>query len=273
MNEKDFTTIATEEISIYGGANRTMSIEVAIGAPIYDGSGDAFGWRCQYRYGCDGNFVCNTVYGEDSIHALYSAIVVAGAQLKMQINAGTFIAPGHERMPNYGFPKWAPFKSYVDGNRHSQPVLPEPPSRGAPEANTSTEEPHGHAAQQNSASATPGDTSSSKDINPSKTRYLGTVIASRQFIYGTATGDRYHVNYYVGIPQFNLKAGNWRCKYELVGPSGNVRRFMIGVGSLDALVLALCFAPTELVSSQLYPNEAQLLWPQLGNFGFPHVPY
>ncbi len=114
MNDEHFISIARDTIAINGSSHRNGLIEVDISAPVFDRDTEAFGWRCQYRYGCNGSYVVNTVMGEDSVQALVSAIVVAGAQLKMHINAGTFIAPEYDRLQSFGFPDWAPYKAYFD---------------------------------------------------------------------------------------------------------------------------------------------------------------
>ncbi len=272
MNDEHFISIARDTIAINGSSHRNGLIEVDISAPVFDRDTEAFGWRCQYRYGCNGSYVVNTVMGEDSVQALVSAIVVAGAQLKMHINAGTFIAPEYDRLQSFGFPDWAPYKAYVDT---SFSHAPSPVQNAAHSISASGVRSSEHDSNPSEFNAYPpacvSGTENAANRSP-KRSYIKNVIASRQFIYRDDAGKDYYVDFCLGKPQFDQRSSNWKCKYELTGPNDNVRRYMIGCESLDSLVMALCFAPTELVCSRLYPDGARLIWPQLANFGFPYVP-
>lgn len=89
-----------------------------------------------------------------------------------------------------------------------------------------------------------------------------TVFAERTFeLDGAPLAVRFH-------PPFLAPGGEYRCAYEICWPARQTRRSSAGIDGIQALLLAMRLAHSELVESEAY-KAGRLTLHETGNLNLP----
>ena len=78
-----------------------------------------------------------------------------------------------------------------------------------------------------------------------KTMALGEIIASRELVFVSGSGTRDAAKVAIGMP-VNVPGEHWRCPYRIEGPGFATDFAMVGIDSMQALILTLHTIDVEL---------------------------
>jgi len=74
---------------------------------------------------------------------------------------------------------------------------------------------------------------------------LGKIVASRKLVFVSGTGERAAAMVAIGMPVY-VPGEDWSCPYRIEGPGFAKDFFMVGIDSMQALILTLNTIDAEL---------------------------
>lgn len=269
INDEMICVAAYRTIDCVKRDGSSYPVAVHIGAPFtLQNSPDRL-WGCKYRVERPGFAVNKLVAGEDSIHALYTALVLSGNELEMLLQAGTLHLTPTE-WQTIGFPivhkrgQVSPDSDYVEAiYEHASVQLPKDM----------------HAALAGTWSAACGDGAADSivpidgfdDDKIKKVHRFGVPLASRVFNCVDHHLRSFNVRFSIAFTEYYTRGKYWRCSYMLCSKNSVEVRWSGGEDALQALVLAMRIAPTEISCRLTGTHAAFLNYGQIDDFGFPGI--
>jgi hypothetical protein len=97
---------------------------------------------------------------------------------------------------------------------------------------------------------------------------IADIVAEREILFVKESGEEQTIVVRLGKP-YAVDADSWRCPYEIIGPARTRRFGMVGVDSMQALLLS-----TQVIESELAAwarrEKGTFFWNTDTDTGFPN---